>query len=85
MRCAFSNTISSSDLKDKIGDDDAKLLTTTVEDALAWLESDGASASTEVLEAKQKVRARSVLMNCCGSLSGKLLRHANALCRRWRA
>jgi len=48
------NTISSSDLKDKIGDDDAKLLTTTVEDALAWLESDGASASTEDLEAKQK-------------------------------
>merc|ERR1719198_1198232 len=32
------NTISSSELKDKIGDDDAKLLTTTVEDALAWLE-----------------------------------------------
>lgn len=57
MQCAFSNTISSSELKDKIGDDDAKLLTTTVEDALAWLESEGASASTEDLEAKQKVRA----------------------------
>eukprot|EP01043_Picozoa_sp_COSAG02_P051292 COSAG02_NODE_5381_length_4381_cov_1.963568_2_plen_64_part_00 len=58
MQCAFRNTISGSELKDKIGDDDAKLLTTTVEDTLAWLESEGASASTEDLEAKHKVRAR---------------------------
>ena len=49
------NTISSSELKDKIGDDDAKLLTTTVEDALAWLEAEGEGASTEDFEAKQKV------------------------------
>merc|ERR1712146_88164 len=48
------NTISSPELKDKIGDDNAKLLTTTVDDALAWLEAEGEGASTEDFEAKQK-------------------------------
>jgi len=48
------NTISGSELTDKIGDEEAKLLTTTVEDALSWLEAEGEDASTEDVEAKQK-------------------------------
>jgi heat shock protein 1/8 len=57
-----SNTISGSELKDKMGDEDAQLLTSTVEDALAWLEAEAESAATEELEAKQKVRT-SVLVS----------------------
>ena len=57
-----SNTISGSELKDKMGDEDAQLLTSTVEDALAWLEAEAESATTEELEAKQKVRT-SVLVS----------------------
>jgi len=49
-------------LKDKMGDEDAQLLTSTVEDALAWLEAEAESATTEELEAKQKVRT-SVLVS----------------------
>ena len=46
-----------------MGDEDAQLLTSTVEDALAWLESaEAESATTEELEAKQKVRT-SVLVS----------------------
>lgn len=52
----LSNTIAGSDeLKDKIGEDDATVLMTTVEEALAWLEANAETATTEDLEAKQKV------------------------------
>lgn len=51
-----SNTISGSELKEKIGEEDAKLLMTTVEDALSWLEDQGEAASTEDIQSKQQVR-----------------------------
>ena len=51
-----SNTISGSDeLKEKIGEEDATLLMTTVDEALAWLEANSETSTTEDLEAKQKV------------------------------
>ena len=94
--CVLSNSISRSELKDKMSDDDAKVLTTAVEDALAWLESEGESASTQDFEAKQKVSASIALGSILYTfLSQPALEYKlrvlrrdvvrnRTVCRRWR-